>query len=191
VLLAAGARLTENACFYLFSIYVVAYGKTLGLAEAVFLRAVNVAAAVEFFTIPLFGLLSDRWSRKLVYSAGCLFLVGFALPYYALLDTREPAWITLATVVALAGGHALLYSVQASLIPELFGTRLRYTGASLGYQLAAPVAGGLSPVLATWLVEVSGRSWPLAVYVIIISLVSLGCVRLLAETSRKDLSAPD
>jgi metabolite-proton symporter len=190
VLLAAGARLTENACFYLFSMYVIAYGtKTLGLSEAVFLRAVCVAAAIEFFTIPLFGLLSDRRSRRAVYSAGCLFLAGFALPYYALLDTREPAWITLATVVALAVGHALVYSVQASLIPELFGTRLRYTGASLGYQLAAPVAGGLSPIIAAWLVEATGQSWPLAVYVIIISLVSLGCVRLLAETSRKDLSA--
>jgi hypothetical protein len=118
--------------------------------------------------------------------------MAFALPYYALLHTRDPVWITVATVVALAGGHALVYSVQASLIPELFGTRLRYTGASLGYQLAAPVAGGLSPVIALGLARTfPGAFWPLAQYVIVISAVSLACVYGLAETSRKDLSAAD
>jgi MFS family permease len=193
VLLAAGARLNENACFYLFSAYALAYGKeVLRLPEGVLLRAVNVAAAAEFFTIPLFGVLSDYASRRLVYTAGCLFLIGFAVPYYALLDTRDPGLILLATVLALAVGHALLYGVQASLIPELFGTRLRYTGASLGYQLAAPFAGGLSPVIAASLVQAfPGRSWPLAAYIIGLSAVSLVCVRLLAETSRKDLGAPD
>jgi metabolite-proton symporter len=193
VLLAAGARLNENACFYLFSAYVLSYGKTvLRVDESVFLVAVNVAAAIEFFTIPYFGMLSDHWSRKAVYTGGCLFLIAFALPYYALLQTREPVWITLATVLALAGGHALLYSVQASLIPELFGTRLRYTGASVGYQLAAPFAGGLAPVVALWLVQAyPGEFWPLAQYVILISIVSLACVQCLAETSRKDLSAED
>jgi MFS family permease len=190
VLLAAGARLTENSCFYLFSAYALTYGQTvLRVDEGVLLAAVNLAAAVEFFTIPLFGVLSDAWSRKAVYTGGCLFLIAFALPYYALLGTREPAWIIVATVVALAGGHALLYAVQASLIPELFGTRVRYTGASLGYQVAAPVAGGLSPVIAAWLVHTyPGDFWPLAQYVILVSVVSLVCVQLLAETSRKDLS---
>jgi metabolite-proton symporter len=193
VLLAAGGRLSENSCFYLFSAYALTYGKTvLGVEERVVLAAVNVAAAVECFTIPLYGLLSDRWSRKAVYTGGCLFLIAFALPYYALLETREPVWITVATVVALAGGHALLYSVQAALIPELFGTRVRYTGASIGYQLAAPIAGGLSPVVAIWLVQTfPGQFWPLAQYVILVSVVSLACVRGLAETSRKDLSAGD
>lgn len=190
VLLAAGVRLTENSCFYLFSAYALAYGqKVLDVDEDVVLAAVLAAAGVELFTIPLFGALSDRWSRKAVYTAGCLYLIVFALPYYALLETRELAWIVFATVVALAGGHAMLYGVQASLIPELFGTRVRYTGASLGYQLAAPVAGGLSPVIAVWLVNTyPGQFWPLAEYVIVVSVVSLVCVQLLAETSRKDLS---
>jgi MFS family permease len=193
VLLAAGARLTENSCFYLFSVYALTYGQSvLGVGEPAVLLAVNVAAAVEFFTIPLYGLLSDVWSRKAVYTGGCLFLIAFALPYYALFETRQPALILAATVVALAGGHAMLYSVQAALIPELFGTRLRYTGASLGYQLAAPVAGGLSPVIAVWIARTyPGRFWLLAQYVILVSVVSLACVQLLAETSRKDLGAGD
>jgi metabolite-proton symporter len=193
VLLAAGTRLNENACFYLFSVYVLDYGrKVLQVSDEVTQGAVLAAAAVEFFTIPLFGMLSDFWSRRLVYGAGCVFLMAFALPYYQLLGTGEPAWILLATVLALAGGHALLYSVQASLIPELFGTRLRYTGASLGYQLAVPIAGGLSPILAASLVEVfPDQPWLLGQYIIVLSAVSLGCVALLTETSQKDLSAAE
>ncbi len=189
ILLAAGTRLSENACFYLFSVYVLAYaGEVLHVGTRSVLGAVNLAAAVEFFTIPLFGLLSDRWSRKGVYALGCLFLMAFAFPYYAMLTTRQPAWIVAAVVVSLAGGHAMLYSVQGALIPELFGTRLRYSGASLGYQLASPIAGGLAPLIATGLVQAfPGRSWPLAVYVILISGVSLVCVGLLVETSRRDL----
>jgi len=117
-------------------------------------------------------------------------LAVFAFPYYALLHSRDPGWIILAIVLSLAGGHAMLYSVQASLIPELFPTRVRYTGASLGYQLAAPFAGGLAPLIAATLVEkFPGQSWPLAVYLIGISGISLVSVLLLAETSRKDISA--
>jgi metabolite-proton symporter len=192
ILLAAGSRISENACFYLFSIYVLAYAREeLKVPDRVVLYAVNVAAAMEFFTIPLFGIVSDYLSRKSLYILGCLFLCAFAFPYFVLLETRTPAGIVIAVVVSLAGGHAMLYSVQASLIPELFGTRLRYTGASIGYQLAAPVAGGLAPIIAATLVEFyPGQYWPLALYIIQISLLSLACVWFLAETSRKDLDNP-
>jgi metabolite-proton symporter len=191
VLLAAGSRISENSCFYLFSTYVLAYGKeVLGVDPGQVLLAVNVAAAVEFFTIPLWGILSDYWSRKGVFLAGSLLLIAFAAPYYFLLDTRQPAAVVTAVVVSLAGGHAMLYSVQASLIPELFGTRLRYTGASIGYQLAAPFAGGTAPLIATGLVYAFPEHWwPLAGYVIGICVLSLACVYFLAETSRKDLAA--
>jgi MFS family permease len=191
ILLAAGARISENSCFYLFSLYILAYLKDVHrVGESVGLLAVNVAAAVEFFTIPLYGIVSDQWSRKGMYTLGCLVLIAFAFPYYALLATGNAVWIVLAVVLSLAGGHAMLYSVQASLIPELFGTRLRYTGASIGYQLAAPLAGGMAPIIATWLVKVfPDQSWPLATYIILISILSLVCVHFLAETSRKDLGA--
>jgi metabolite-proton symporter len=189
VLLAAGTRYAENSCFYLFSIYIAAYGSTvLGVSSSLILWAVNLAAAAEFCTIPC--LLSDRLSRKAVFVMGCLCLAVFAFPYYALLDSGNAVWIVLAIVLSLAGGHAMLYSVQASLIPELFPTRVRYTGASLGYQLAAPFAGGLAPLIAATLVEKwPGQYWPLAVYLIAISGISLVSVLLLAETSTKDISA--
>jgi MHS family shikimate/dehydroshikimate transporter-like MFS transporter len=191
VLLAAGSRISENSCFYLFSTYVIAYGKgVLHLEPGLILLAVNLAAAVEIVTIPLWGILSDRWSRRGVYLAGNLVLIGFAGPYYWLLGTLQPAAVVAAVVLSLAVGHAMLYSVQASLIPELFGTRLRYTGASLGYQLAAPVAGGSAPLIAAWLAHTfPGQSWLLAVYIAGICTLSLVCVLFLAETSRDDLTA--
>jgi metabolite-proton symporter len=192
VLLVAGARISENSCFYLFSTYILAYGKNvLGCDRGLMLLAVNLAAAVEFFTIPLWGILSDYWSRKRMFLLGSFFLIAFAVPYYLLLDQRQPAAVVAAVVISLAGAHAMLYSVQASLIPELFGTRVRYTGASIGYQLAAPIAGGLAPIIAATLVQsFHGQWWPLAAYIIGIAVISLGCVYFLAETSRKDLTAP-
>jgi metabolite-proton symporter len=191
VLLAAGTRISENSCFYLFSTYILAYGKdVLQVERGLILLAVNLAAAVEIFTIPLWGGLSDHWSRRGVYVLGNLVLIGFAGPYYWLLGTLQPAAIVLAVVLSLALGHAMLYSVQASLIPELFGTRLRYTGASIGYQLAAPIAGGSAPLIAAWLVHsYPGQSWLLATYIVVICILSLICVRCLAETSRSDLTA--
>jgi MFS family permease len=191
VLLAAGSRISENSCFYLFSTYVLAYGKNvLHVEQGQVLLAVNIAAAVEILTIPLWGILSDHWSRKGVFFLGSLVLIVFAGPYYWLLGTRQLEAIVIAVVLSLALGHAMLYSVQASLIPELFGTRLRYTGASIGYQLAAPLAGGLAPHIAAWIAhEFPERSWPLAAYIIGICILSLFCVHFLAETSRKDLTA--
>src|SRR5262249_30306051 len=145
------------------------------------LLAVNLAAAAEGGAMPVFGIFSDRTSRKGAYVGGCLFLLAFPFPDFPLLQNRETIWIIVPTLTVMTCGHAVLYSVQASLIPELFGTRLRYTGASLGYQLASPFAGGLAPLIATWLVRAfPDQYWPLALYVVLISAVSLVCVLLLA-----------
>jgi MFS family permease len=190
ILLAAGARIAENSCFYLFSTYVIAYARdVLKLEGGLVLYAVLAAALCEFAAMPLYGILSDYWSRRGMYILGCISLLLFAFPYYALLHTREPALVFLAVVISLVGSHAILYSVQASLIPELFGTRLRYTGASLGYQMAAPLAGGMAPLIAASLVRAFPEQyWPLALYVAATALISLVSVYFLAETSRKDLS---
>jgi MHS family shikimate/dehydroshikimate transporter-like MFS transporter len=190
ILLAAGTRIVENACFYLFTVAAIAYGRdVLKVPEGLMLLAVNIAAAVEVVVIPIYGMFSDRLTRRHTYMAGCLFLMLFAWPYYALLDTRQPGLIVLAVIVSLAGGHAILYSVQASLIPELFDTRVRCTGASISYQLASPFAGGLAPLIATVLIEgFPGQYWPLALYIILMGALSLACVQRLAETSRKALT---
>lgn len=191
LLLIAGTRMGENGCFYLFTAWTIAYGRdTLGLESGVMLRAVNVAAAVAFVLMPLYGLLSDRWSRRGAYTLGCIALLLFAWPFFALLDMRRPAAVMAAIVIGVGVIHSLLYGVQASLIPELFGTRLRCTGASIGYQLAAPLAGGLSPVIAELLQKgFPGSYLPLAGYVAVLAAISLVCVRALAERSRADLGA--
>ncbi len=191
ILLVAGMRLVENATFYLISVAMIPFGlHQLHVDSAVILRAIYLAAFFEVFLIPLYGHLSDRWSRRHAYMAGCCFLMAFAFPFYALLETREPATISLAIILGLCGGHAVLYSVQASLIPELFGTRIRCTAASIGYQLGAPLAGGLAPHVNTILIEkYPGQTWPLSVFIVLMALISMACVYCLAETSRKDISA--
>jgi metabolite-proton symporter len=190
ILLGAGCRLSENSVFYIFATYVLAYGEAvLHLPRATTLTAVNIAAAVACITIPLFGIASDLSSRKAVYFAGNLLLIVLAIPYYALLGTGQPAAVLVATIIMLGFVHAMLYAVQASLISELFATRIRYTGASLAYQLAGPFAGGLAPIIAATLVRLFPGSYlPLALYIALLAVISIVCVHFLGETSRKDIA---
>jgi MFS family permease len=190
VLLVIGARFAENASFYIFSIFVLSYGKEqLGLPRGLLLNGVMLASVAQLFAIPLFGLLSDRLGRRPVYMSGAMFLGLFAFPFFWLVDSRVPALIWLALVIGLAVGHAAMYGPQAAFFSELFGTRVRYSGTSLGYQLASPLAGGLAPLIATALIDWSGgRSWPVAVYLVAIALITLVSVYLAAETVRADLA---
>jgi metabolite-proton symporter len=189
IVLGAGGRLSENAVFYLFATHVLTYGSSvLEIPRSTTLASVNIAAAVACFTMPLFGYLSDLWSRKAMYLSGNLLLILFAVPYYATLATREPAAVMGATIVMLGFVHAMLYGVQASLIPELFPTRLRYTGSSLAYQLAGPFAGGIAPIVATALAyRFPGSYWPLAAYIMLLAATSMLCIQFLAETAHKDI----
>jgi MFS family permease len=191
ILLVAGTRITENASFYLFTVWVMWYAtNVLGIRTDIPLLAVNIAAGLAFVTIPLFGWASDRLTRRSVYITGCILFILFAAPYYALLNERSEWAIIVATVAGVSICHALLYSVQASLIPELFGTSVRCTGASIGYQLGGPLAGGIAPLVATGLATAfPDQYWPLAAYIIVNSAISLVCVILLAETSRKEIGA--
>lgn len=188
VLLAMGARFAENAFFYIFTVLILSYGsQQLGMAKTSLLNAVLIGSAVQLFVIPMFGALSDRVGRRPVYLGGALFLAAFAFPFFWMIETRQPVLVVTAVAIGLIG-HAAMYGPQAAFFSELFGTRVRYSGASLGYQLASPLAGGLAPLIATALLEkFSGQSWPVVVYLLIMAAITLISVWLVEETNRKAL----
>jgi MFS family permease len=189
ILLGAGCRLSENSVFYLFATYVLSYGADVGIPRSITLASVNLAAALACFTIPFFGIASDWTSRKAIYTLGNLLLMLLALPYYALLSSGQTAWVMAATIVMLGVVHAMLYAVQGALISELFPTGLRYSGASLAYQLAGPVAGGLAPIVATTLAHrFANPSGPLAGYVILLAAISMACAWQLNDGKYRDVT---
>jgi metabolite-proton symporter len=192
VVLAMGARVAENGCFYIFTVFVLTYGTTqLDISQTVMLNAVLLGSAVQFFAIPLLGALSDVVGRRPVYLAGAAGMIAFAFPFFWMLDTADTIWINLAIVAALVV-QSFMYAPQAAFFSELFGTRVRYTGASIGYQLASPLAGGLAPLISTALLERSGGApWPVALYMIVLSVITLVSVWLAAETHRASLDEHD
>lgn len=188
VVLAIGARVAENGFYYFFTVFGLSYGtQQLGLPRDVVIDAVLVAALAHLVAPPSFGALSDRVGRRPVYLGGALFLGAFAFPFFGLVGTREPGLVWLAVTVGMVG-HAAMYGPQAAFLSELFGTRVRYTGASLGYQLAAPLSGGIAPLVATALLKWSGGDpWPVGLYLVGMAAVTVVAVALAAETTRRDL----
>ena len=188
VLLAVGSRIGIDVVFYIFAVYVLTYVSTnLGLPRNLGLIAISIAALIEIFTIPAFASLSDKVGRRPVLMAGAAFLGLWIFPFFWLLDTKSASLIILAVIVGLSIGHAAVYGTQASFYAELFGTRVRYSGASLGYQLAGIFGGALAPIVATALYAATGGPGLIGVYVAVLCLLSIVCVYLADETFRRDI----
>lgn len=190
LLIAMGARFAPDIGFYVCGTFIVAYaGDQLGLSSSMILTAVTVAAVIELFTVPAFGSLSDRVGRRPVYIGGAVFWALFAFPFFWLVDTGVTPLVWLAIIAAFAIGHSSMWAVAAALYSELFNTRFRYSGASLGYQLSIVVGGGPAPFIATALIAwAGGNSWPVSLYLVVAALISLVSLYLAAETFRIDLS---
>lgn len=191
IFLTAFARFGEQSPFYVFTVFVIAYvTKTLSVNSSVILLAIGVAAACELITIPTFSYYSDRVGRRTWYMIGAVIMAIIAFPYFMLLNTKNPALIILATVVGLSLAHAWLYGPQAAFISERFSTKVRYSGASLGYQLAS-IAGGASPIIAAYLLGAFHSYVGIAIYLVVTAIISLVAVFFLKEFSNTDISTDE
>jgi MFS family permease len=189
IILSALLRMAEQAPFYIFTAFVFAYTVgTLKMDRNFILLAVIVAACVSFFTIPLAGHFSDRIGRKNMYLIGVVVMGIFGFIYFAMVDTAVPALVFLAIVLSLIP-HDLQYGPQAALIAEAFPPHLRYSGSSLGYQLASLVAGGPSPLIATALFAAYKSGYAIAIYIALCAVISLISAALMPDYTGKDISA--
>jgi metabolite-proton symporter len=189
LLVAMAARIGTDVAFYTYTLYVLTYiTGELGLPRDVGLSAVLVGSALQLVLIPLFGAWSDRVGRRPVYAIGAVSAAVWAFAFFPLLDTGNRAVIILATVIALAT-HAAMYGPQAAFIVELFSTRLRYSGASMGYQIAGILGGALAPIISIWLVRETGTAFAVSGYVCVALLITLIALRYAPETSTADLHA--
>ncbi|MER7753454.1 MFS transporter [Kitasatospora sp. NPDC097643] len=188
VLVAMGARMAENISYYVMTTFVLAYAVShahFGKQSA--LNAVLVASAVQFALIPVFGALSDRVGRKPVYLVGAAGVGIWAFVFFGLVDTHSFGQLTLAVTVGLVF-HSAMYAPQAAFFSEMFATRMRYSGASIGAQFASVAAGAPAPLIATALLKDYGSATPISVYVAIAAVVTLVAVLCARETSGRDLT---
>jgi metabolite-proton symporter len=189
VLLAVGARVGVDVAFYTFVLFITTYVTTyLKLPRNYALNAVLIAAAVQVALIPFFGSLSDRFARRPVYLAGAIGAAVWVFIFFILLDTGQFWLIVLAAVIALVL-HAAMYGPQAAFISEMFPTKVRYTGASMGYQLAGIIGGALAPIISVALLDRFDTSVAVSLYAVAMLLVTIICVLLAPETSKIDLHA--
>ncbi|WP_039014771.1 MFS transporter [Cupriavidus sp. IDO] len=188
LLISIGLKVCEVAWVYILTVFVVVYGTTvLHLPKAVILDGVLLGAALELFTIPLFGWLSDRWGRRPLYFLGSLFTIAAAYPLFLGIQTGNPVVIALAVALCMNLGHGSMYGPQAALLPELFGTKIRYSGSSLGCQVAAGIGGGLAPMLATALLARQGHFVGVAIMIAVLGIVTLIATAASPETHRDNL----
>jgi MFS family permease len=188
VILTALARLGQNTQFYIFTGYVLVYGVVvLGFPRGQILNYVLIMSVISLFTVPFFGRLSDTLGRKRTYLIGCAVMIPFMFVYYGLLDTKVAFLVALAIVISLPL-HDMQYGPQAALIAESFTGRLRYSGASLGYQLASIIAGGPAPLVAVALVARFHSSLPVAIYVALAAAISILATMALKDNRHRDIT---
>src|SRR5262249_22452388 len=188
IILSALARVSEQAPFYIFTAFIFAYAVgTLHMSRDFILFAVLCAAVVSFVSIPLFGHISGRIGRRKMYMIGVVSVGFFGFLYFSMVDTAIPSAVFIAIVLSLIP-HDMQYGPQAALIAEAFTPRLRYSGASLGYQLASVIAGGPAPIIATALFAHYQSGYAIAIYIAACAVVSLVAVVFMPDYTGQDIS---
>ncbi|QBI55733.1 MFS transporter [Streptomonospora litoralis] len=190
ILVAMGVRLAENISYYVITAFILVYAvQESGFDRGTVLNALLVAAAVQLVVIPIWGALSDRFGRRPIIAVGAIGTGLWAFAFFPIIDAGGFGMVLVAAAVGLVL-HAAMYGPQAAFFSELFGTRTRYSGASIGYQLASIVAGGLAPLIATWLLAQFGSAVPVSAYVAAACVVTVVAVALARETRGRDLDDP-
>jgi MFS family permease len=188
VLLSCLIRTGEQAPGYIFTTFVLTYAvQALRLPAGQVLRFTLVAAGLGMVCMPLSGYLSDVVGRKRLYLIGATVMLAWAFPYWWLLDSRVTGLVLAAIAISLPV-YCLMGGPLATLIAESFTGRLRYSGSSLGYQLASVTAGGPAPLIATWLLTVYHSSLPIAIYMAACAGISLVTAALVRDRSRQDMA---
>ncbi|MCC9180226.1 MFS transporter [Mycolicibacterium mageritense] len=186
----ASARLTENVAYYILASFAIVYAvENSGVDKSVVLNALVVANVVQLFATPFFGALSDRIGRRPVIIAGALGTAGWIWIFFALLDTGGSIAVCAAIVVGLIF-HSALYGPQAAYFAEQFETNSRYTGMSIAAQVTTVVGGAIAPLLATALLAQYDSSIPIAVYIVVVAVITVAGVWWSQETYRRDLREP-
>lgn len=191
VLVAMGARMAENISYYVITAFILVYATTAaGVSKQTALNAVLIASAVHFAVIPAWGALSDRVGRRPVYLLGAVGVGLWMFPFFSLIDTGGFGNLITAVTVGLVL-HGAMYAPQAAFFSEMFATRMRYSGASIGAQFASVAAGAPAPLIATALLSDYDSSTPIALYVIAAAVLTVVAVGLAKETRRRDLADVD
>lgn len=184
-----GLKTCEVAWTGMFAIYAVSYlTNRLHMPRQFVLDAILLAAACGIVVVPLAGYLSDKLGRRTVFATGAIFCLIAAFPMFWLLNTRNPVVILPALALGISLGQGIMYSMHASLMPELFGTNARYSGVSIGFQIGAAIFGGITPLIAAVSVNYfGGATWPISTYLMVLALVSLTAVLSTRETAHEPM----
>lgn len=187
-LIALGLKLSEVAWVYMLTVFVVLYAtKQLGLPKQLLLSAIVWAALSECITLPLFGYLSDHIGRRIFYLVGPILTIALAFPLFWWLETKNPTIVIFAIIVGLNIGHGLMFALELTYFPELFGTKVRYTGASFGFQASAAIGGGFAPVIATALASKMGGTAGVSVMIILLAAITFIAALFARETKDEPL----
>ncbi len=190
IILSAIARLAEQTPFYIFTAFIFSYGiGTLHVSRDFLLTAVLTASLLSFISIPLFGHISDLIGRKRTYIIGAVATGFFGFVYFHMLNTGSTTLIFLAIVLSLVP-HDIMYGPQAALIAESFTGNLRYSGSSLGYQLASVIAGGPAPLIATWLFGTYQTSTAIAIYIAACSVLTIIATMMMTDYTGQPIDEP-
>jgi MFS transporter, MHS family, shikimate and dehydroshikimate transport protein len=186
---AVGLKLSEISYATIAGVFAISYVvQTLALPRTLILNAISLSAVAGIIAIPVFGWLSDRVGRKAMFYAASLFAAAFAFPLFWLLDTKDPPTITATIVAAIVFGQMIGFGVGAPWYSEMFAARMRYSGASLGFQIGAAISGGLTPfAAASFMAWTGGATWPISVYLIVLAAITFIATIAAPETAGKPL----